>query len=164
MASERHAPDQVLISHSAGKSLTDYAGRTYMHVPTDKGISLSADSPAPDSFIPKECIHTFTGHTKGISSMKIFPGSGHLLLSGSMDSKVKVSRFVSSVPDLAEASCLQFENELTSVRYIACSGSCGTSTTRATACVRLWVTRRRSRMSRSTTTEHASLPPVTTGR
>ena len=66
-----------------------------MHVPTDKGISLSADSAAPDSFIPKECIHTFTGHTKGISSMKIFPGSGHLLLSGSMDSKVKVSGVVS---------------------------------------------------------------------
>lgn len=67
-----------------------------MHVPTDKGISLSADSPPPDSFIPKECIHTFTGHTKGIASMKIFPGSGHLLLSGSMDSKVKVSLEISS--------------------------------------------------------------------
>ncbi|CED84827.1 mRNA splicing factor [Phaffia rhodozyma] len=73
-----------------GKSLTDYAGRTYMHVPTDKGISLSADAPPVDSFLPKECIHTFTGHTKGVASMKLFPGSGHLLLSGSMDSKVKL--------------------------------------------------------------------------
>lgn len=64
-----------------------------MHIPTDKGVSLSPDAPPVDSFLPKECIHTFTGHTKGVSSMKLFPGSGHLLLSGSMDSKVKVSFF-----------------------------------------------------------------------
>lgn len=73
-----------------GKSLTDYAGRTYMHVPTDKGVSLSADAPPPDSFLPKECIHTFVGHKKGVSSMKLFPGSGHLLLTGSMDTTVKL--------------------------------------------------------------------------
>lgn len=61
-----------------------------MHVPTDKGVSLSADAAPPDSFLPKACIHTFAGHTKGVSSMKLFPGSGHLLLTGSMDTKVKL--------------------------------------------------------------------------
>lgn len=61
-----------------------------MHVPTDKGVSLSRDAPPPDSFLPKECIHTFAGHTKGVSSLKLFPGSGHLLLTGSMDTKVKL--------------------------------------------------------------------------
>lgn len=84
-------PPPPLLLGTAGKDLTDYAGRTYMHVPTDKGVSLSADAPPPDSFLPKECIHTWTGHTKAVSSIKLFPGSGHLLLSGSMDTKVKVS-------------------------------------------------------------------------
>ena len=30
------------------------------------------------------------GHSKGVQSVQFFPGTGHLLLSGSMDTKVKV--------------------------------------------------------------------------
>ncbi|KAI6133313.1 pre-mRNA splicing factor [Pisolithus croceorrhizus] len=58
-----------------GKSMTDYQGRTYMHPP------IAGSSPS-ETFIPKVCIHTWTGHTQGVSV--------HLLLSGSMDTKIKL--------------------------------------------------------------------------
>jgi len=76
-----------------GKELTDYAGRTYMHIPTDVDVKLNPaeGAPPPTSFIPERCIHTWTGHNKGISAIRLFPKSGHLLLSGSMDTKIKVS-------------------------------------------------------------------------
>jgi pre-mRNA-processing factor 17 len=87
----KKAGEEKSIFH--GKSLTDYAGRTYMHIPTDLGVNLrpSEDTPAPESFIPQACTHTWTGHTKAVSAVRLFPQSGHLLLSGSMDTKVKVS-------------------------------------------------------------------------
>jgi pre-mRNA-processing factor 17 len=76
-----------------GKQLTDYAGRTYMHIPTDVDAKLNpADgTPAPNAYIPERCVHTWTGHNKGVSAIRLFPKSGHLLLSGSMDTKIKVS-------------------------------------------------------------------------
>lgn len=87
---QKRATDEKSVFH--GKSLTDYAGRTYMHIPTDTGINLnpSEDTPAPESFLPKRCVHTWTGHTKAVSAIRLFPKSGHLLLSASMDTKVKL--------------------------------------------------------------------------
>lgn len=73
-----------------GKSMYDYQGRTYMHVPTDVDTNLHGEAGAEESFLPKACIHTFTGHTKAISAMRLFPRSGHLLLSSSMDTKIKL--------------------------------------------------------------------------
>lgn len=73
-----------------GKSMYDYQGRTYMHIPTDVDTNLHGEIGADESFLPKACIHTFTGHTKAISAMRLFPRSGHLLLSSSMDTKIKL--------------------------------------------------------------------------
>jgi pre-mRNA-processing factor 17 len=46
-----------------GKELTDYAGRTYMHVPTDVDVKLnpSDGTPAPNAYLPERCIHTWVG-------------------------------------------------------------------------------------------------------
>jgi pre-mRNA-processing factor 17 len=73
-----------------GKSMTDYQGRTYMHPPLAEAPNLQSEAGSQDSFIPKVCIHTWTGHTQGVSVIRLFPGTGHLLLSGSMDTKIKV--------------------------------------------------------------------------
>lgn len=73
-----------------GKSMYDYQGRTYLHVPGDVETNLHGEAGSQDCFVPKSCIHTWTGHTKGVSAIRLFPGSGHLLLSGSMDTKIKL--------------------------------------------------------------------------
>jgi pre-mRNA-processing factor 17 len=68
----------------------DYMGRSFLHIPQDVGVNLHSEEPLEKCFIPKKCIHSFTGHTKGIQKMQLFPISGHLFLTCSMDSKVKV--------------------------------------------------------------------------
>lgn len=73
-----------------GKSMTDYQGRTYMYPPLSEAPQLQQEAGSQETFIPKVCIHTWTGHTQGVSVIRSFPNTGHLLLSGSMDTKIKV--------------------------------------------------------------------------
>ena len=73
-----------------GESLYDYQGRTYLHIPTDTDVNLRGEPGSSESFLPEYCIHTFTGHTKGITVLRLFPQSGHLALSASMDTKIKL--------------------------------------------------------------------------
>uniref|UniRef100_A0A1A8B9G5 Pre-mRNA-processing factor 17 n=1 Tax=Nothobranchius furzeri TaxID=105023 RepID=A0A1A8B9G5_NOTFU len=86
---EEEAPsEEKTILHV--KDMYDYQGRSYLHVPQDVGINLrSAD--APDKcYLPKKQIHVWSGHTMGVSAIRLFPSSGHLLLSSSMDCKIKL--------------------------------------------------------------------------
>jgi len=69
----------------------DYQGRSWLHPPQDVGVSLKADSIPEKCFIPKRLIHTWSGHTKAVNAIRWFPVSAHLLLSSSMDCKIKVS-------------------------------------------------------------------------
>ncbi|CCG81066.1 putative MRNA splicing factor [Taphrina deformans PYCC 5710] len=71
-----------------GSSMLDYQGRTYMHVPQNLDIDLRKEPGEQECFVPKKLIHTWNGHQKGISALRFFPKSGHLLLSASTDSKV----------------------------------------------------------------------------
>ncbi|KAJ3227709.1 hypothetical protein HDU81_006529 [Chytriomyces hyalinus] len=73
-----------------GKSEFDYLGRTYMHAPTDVGVNLNGDAGSQECFIPKTLIHTWTGHTKGVNMIRFLPKTAHLILSASMDTKVKL--------------------------------------------------------------------------
>jgi pre-mRNA-processing factor 17 len=72
-----------------GKQMADYQGRTYMHPPVSEAPQLNQEAGTQDCFIPKVCIHTWTGHTQGVSVVRTFPGTGHMFLSGSMDTKIK---------------------------------------------------------------------------
>jgi pre-mRNA-processing factor 17 len=68
----------------------DYQGRSYMHVPQDLDIDLRKEAGSAKNYVPKKLVHTWKSHTKPIAGLRFFPGSGHLLLSGSADTTVKI--------------------------------------------------------------------------
>lgn len=70
----------------------DYQGRSFLHPPHDiDEVPLHKADHAPRKcFLPKKLLHTFTGHSKPINGIRLFPRSGHLLLSCSADCKVKL--------------------------------------------------------------------------
>ncbi|XP_061195826.1 pre-mRNA-processing factor 17-like [Saccostrea echinata] len=72
------------------KDAYDYQGRSFLHIPQDVGVNLKSEDPPEKCFLPKKHIHTWTGHTKGVSAIRWFPLSAHLLLSCSMDCKIKI--------------------------------------------------------------------------
>lgn len=59
-------------------------------MPLDLDIDLKGDNSDIKNYHPKKLIHTFKSHTGPITQMRFFPNSGHLLLSASADSKVKL--------------------------------------------------------------------------
>ncbi|KAF8587821.1 pre-mRNA splicing factor [Ramaria rubella] len=73
-----------------GKQMTDYQGRTYMSPPLAEAPHIVSEPGLQETFIPKNCVHTWTGHTQGVSVIRLFPQTSHLLLSGSMDTKIKL--------------------------------------------------------------------------
>ena len=73
-----------------GSTQYDYQGRTYMHVPRDLDINLQKEPGTQTNYIPKKLIHTWNTHTGAINAIRFFPNSGHLLLSASADTKVKL--------------------------------------------------------------------------
>lgn len=64
----------------------DYQGRSWV----EPSRSLKADDGDHQVFLPKRCIHKWTGHTKGVQAIELSPTYGHLLLSGSMDHTVRI--------------------------------------------------------------------------
>ncbi|CAF0870012.1 unnamed protein product, partial [Didymodactylos carnosus] len=71
----------------------DYQGRSFLHIPQDVGVNLRSDEPPQRCFIPKQCLHTYKGHTKGVQKIHYFPVSAHLFLTCSMDCKIKLWEF-----------------------------------------------------------------------
>jgi pre-mRNA-processing factor 17 len=67
-----------------GREFYDYQGRSYISPPTH------LKNHEHECFIPKKHIHTFNGHSKGVNCVKFFPQFGHIMLSGSLDSTVKI--------------------------------------------------------------------------
>lgn len=77
-----------------GKQEYDYKGRSWIAPPAGLG-AVVADSNFMDMnhhkcFVPKKCVHRFTGHEKGVHRIRLFPRTGHLLLSAGLDGKCKV--------------------------------------------------------------------------
>lgn len=73
-----------------GMEELDYQGRTYMHVPQDLDIDLRKEAGSITNYIPKKQIHAWKDHSMAVTALRFFPSSGHLLLSSSADSTVKI--------------------------------------------------------------------------
>jgi pre-mRNA-processing factor 17 len=82
------AGEEKTIFH--GQAERDYLGRTYISVPMDLDQRLDKEPGTFDCFAPKKLIHTWVGHTKGVTAIRFFPKSGHLLLSASQDMRIKL--------------------------------------------------------------------------
>ena len=79
----------------------DFLGRTYMSVPNESTLQMPDDW-IPDPFVPKKLLHEWRPYNRaeansrpgasktGINSITVLPVSGHLLLSASMDAKIKL--------------------------------------------------------------------------
>ncbi|KAA3678450.1 pre-mRNA-processing factor 17 [Paragonimus westermani] len=70
----------------------DYQGRSFLHAPHDiPNVNLRATDPPDRCFLPKKMIHEWNNaHARGVAATRLFPKTGHLLLSAGMDSKVKL--------------------------------------------------------------------------
>jgi pre-mRNA-processing factor 17 len=73
-----------------GKSQTDYQGRSWVEAPRGKRAMDMDDLGDHRCHLPSRLVHTFHGHNKGVNTVDLFPGTGHLLLSGDMDGGLKV--------------------------------------------------------------------------
>lgn len=73
------------------KNPYDYQGRSFLQAPRDlDGVNLY-DETSPDGCrVPRTLAHTFKGHTKAITATRYFPKTAHLILSSSLDNKVKL--------------------------------------------------------------------------
>ena len=69
-----------------GKRMQDWQGRAWTQPPAS--LAQRADGEA--CYLPKKLVHTWKGHSMGVQAIRLFPGSGHLLLSASMDSTIKM--------------------------------------------------------------------------
>lgn len=73
-----------------GSEQYDYQGRSYMHVPQDLDLDLRKEPGSTTNYIPKKQIHTWKDHTKAVTALRFFPSSGHLLLSASADTTIRI--------------------------------------------------------------------------
>merc|ERR1711862_26013 len=77
------------------------------------------------NYSPKKCVFKFTGHTKGIHRIRLFPQTGHLLISAGLDSKIKLW----SIPEKKvlrtylghSAACRDIQFDLKGTSFLSCA-------------------------------------------
>jgi len=73
-----------------GRAERNHLGHTYMSPPAETALCFDKEAGSFECFVPKKNVHTWTGHTKGISSIRFIPKTGHLLLSAGQDQRIKL--------------------------------------------------------------------------
>jgi pre-mRNA-processing factor 17 len=81
---------EAATSEFVGKEQRDYQGRTWMEPSPEERSAGDADPLDSVAHVPRKCLHRFTGHTKGVQALAFFPQYGHLLLSGGLDTTVRI--------------------------------------------------------------------------
>lgn len=73
------------------KDPLDYQGRSFLQAPRDlDGVNLYGELHPDGCRVPRTCTHTFRGHNKPVTAIRYFPATAHLVLSSSLDGKVKI--------------------------------------------------------------------------
>ena len=72
------------------REAVDYQGRSFVTAPPDAHRVDWSTPSAGQCYAPKRLVHTWSGHRRGVSAIRFFPFSAHLLLSASMDTTVKI--------------------------------------------------------------------------
>ena len=84
-----HSPSNRPLPFMAKKRLTT-RDNSWMAPPAGLASVGPLDMDDHKCFVPKKCVHRFTGHNKGVHRIRLFPNTGHLLLSAGLDGKCKV--------------------------------------------------------------------------
>uniref|UniRef100_A0A1I8GUG9 Pre-mRNA-processing factor 17 n=2 Tax=Macrostomum lignano TaxID=282301 RepID=A0A1I8GUG9_9PLAT len=72
-------------------AMADYQGRSLLEPPRDAGVNFRSDEGPRKCFLPKRQLHEWVkAHDRGVAAIRLFPRTGHLLLSAGMDSKLKL--------------------------------------------------------------------------
>ncbi|KAI6178481.1 39S ribosomal protein L52, mitochondrial [Aphelenchoides besseyi] len=72
------------------KDNEDYQGRSFMQTPMYTGANLRPDYVPDRCYPPTKQAFTYKSHTKAINTIRWFPKSAHMFLSGAMDCKIKL--------------------------------------------------------------------------
>lgn len=77
--------------HPPKEEESNYKGESWITPPSEfrKGAEVG-DVDDHVCYVPKKCVARFTGHNKGVQRIRLFPKTGHLLLSAGLDGKCKV--------------------------------------------------------------------------
>ncbi len=85
------AIDPSTTFHPPPEEEFNYKGESWIVPPSEFRESAEfGDIDHHRCYVPKKCVARFTGHNKGVHRIRLFPGTGHLLLSGGLDGKCKV--------------------------------------------------------------------------
>lgn len=76
-------PDTVIWHNTI--NVKDHLGRSWVCPP----ISY-VPNPDHECFLPKSRLHKFSFHTSSVTNVEMFPGSGHLILSSSLDTTLRI--------------------------------------------------------------------------
>ena len=73
-----------------GEEEVDYRGRSWTSPPSGvRGVDLY-DVDDHTCYVPKKCVARLVGHEKGVHRIRLFPRTGHLLLSAGLEGHVKI--------------------------------------------------------------------------
>lgn len=73
-----------------GTEEVDYRGRSWTAPPSGSRPAEPFDTEDHACYVPKKCVHRFTGHEKGVHRIRLSPRTGHLILSAGLDHTCKV--------------------------------------------------------------------------
>jgi len=91
MSEDPQAMEATTKFHRPPEEETNYKGQSWITPPAEYAHGVEfGDMDHHKCYVPKKCVARFTGHNKGVHRIRLFPQTGHLLLSAGLDGKCKV--------------------------------------------------------------------------